>query len=1471
MIDPAHPEAHPEAPKSGTEQVMADSTGHVADTKASLSGAMDSVQALASGNGNMLDAAMGVKGAIDSVQNLSGKLSESVMTPVMKLLAPFKGVATLPAGKQMDPVLGIDVHVVLVPPLVPTPLPHPFVAILIRPKDWVSCLINTYKPQILQAAGDAAGSVSEGVGAAVAKHGEAVMGIVMGLAGLAASVKFGGYVPRAVTGTPTKNFPHIPFGAGWHPAFLPVAKNHGKLFLGSLFVAADGDPMAGAFHLNYDCWDVGIIDLFKSRRAGAVKPPDPAGPLIELYVPSGTVLPIPWGRPVLVNSIPTPINPLALADKLFKAGLGKLKGAMRKRNEKAIKKLGLPCAAKTAISKLLGTGQSHPVDVAEGYFYTDNEDFALPGPIPLNWERTWYSYSDYQGPLGHGWHHSYDMAIGYDQENRTATLRMADGRGVDLELPLAADKPTYHRKEKLWLHLHEDGYYFVKDRDGLSYRFTDKGYPVKGSTVQQHLLQSIANGNGFALRFSYGAQGWLEQLTDSAGRVLKVENDREGRITAIHAPHPTQEGQTFAIARYSYTGQGDMSAHTDALGQAMHFEYADHLMVKEVWRNGLTWQFVYNGRNSKAKCVEVWGDGNLLHYKFDYTQPGCTLVTNSLGHLKTFYHKDGLVIRYIDPNGAEWQHRYNRYSELEWTTDPLGNQSGQTHDEWGNVVTATEADGAFTELGYYDKRHPHLPTEATDERGGKWQWQYDEAGNLVKRTNPLKAVTKLSYEDGLLTKITDAIGAETRIAYDRDYNLQGIRAPNGTATQYRYDVLGNNVHVTNPKGAWQSKQYDLLSRATVINDFDGNTIQLAYDAIDNVIQYKDRLKDVSYTYSGLWKLRTRTEAGATIHFSYDTEEQLRKITNEQGLPYHFKLDPAGNTIAEIGFDGLARTYERNRAGWVTRVNRPAKRFTEYSYDEEGRVTAVAYQDGTTETYKYDKGTLQEAVNGDAVVEFERDVLGRVTKETCNGYEVISTYDIVSSRTHIGSSLGADIELGYDIMGDVIVQQAMGWRAETKRDEFGLEVEKELLGGLISKQERDNIGRVKSQWVGHTNTSLATKPKHYRRYRWDINDQLKEIVDQSTGSTTFEHDKWGNLAKTRFNDGTEQLRNPNAVGNLFETKDRRDRKYDKGGKLLESKTAFYSYDEEGNLTEKKGKNGEIWKYEWNAAGMLQKVTRPDKAEVRFKYDALGRRIEKRYKKTITKWVWDGNKPLHEWKEFEAKESSADELITWVFEEDSFAPAAKIKGEKKYSILTDHLGTPIQAFSDGGEKVWERQLDSYGKVKMLQGDEGFCNYLYQGQTLDNETGLAYNRFRYYLPEEGIYISQDPIGLEGGLVLYGYVHDPNEWLDIFGLKKKSSHRKPKRTKTKQTGRTKARNKNESYAMDHVIKHPENGNVIVHHSEINDRAFKGKGYNKMSQFVNGVDIHYMARFDKHGKMIEVTDFKFKDNKPSKKTAYAK
>ncbi len=128
--------------------------------------------------------------------------------------------------------------------------------------------------------------------------------------------------------------------------------------------------------------------------------------------------------------------------------------------------------------------------------------------------------------------------------------------------------------------------------------------------------------------------------------------------------------------------------------------------------------------------------------------------------------------------------------------------------------------------------------------------------------------------------------------------------------------------------------------------------------------------------------------------------------------------------------------------------------------------------------------------------------------------------------------------------------------------------------------------------------------------------------------------------------------------------------------------------------------------------------------------------------------------------------ADNLVTWVFNE-GFVPSAKITSEGHYSIISDYLGTPVEAYDEQGNKVWSAELDVYGRVKEFTGEKDFIPFRYQGQYEDVEIGLYYNRFRYYDPVQGNYTQIDPIGLAGGNpTLYGYVRDTNNNIDKFGL---------------------------------------------------------------------------------------------------------
>ena len=325
--------------------------------------------------------------------------------------------------------------------------------------------------------------------------------------------------------------------------------------------------------------------------------------------------------------------------------------------------------------------------------------------------------------------------------------------------------------------------------------------------------------------------------------------------------------------------------------------------------------------------------------------------------------------------------------------------------------------------------------------------------------------------------------------------------------------------------------------------------------------------------------------------------------------------------------------------------------------------------------------------------------------------------------------------------------------------------------------------------GDSKTRLSAQVRRQRKYHWGSADRLLKTEDNRFGTTTYEYSPTGHLQKAVYADGREEYRLSDKAGNLFDDPDRKLRKYLRGGKLEQSGEWRFVYDRDGQLVEKYKGSGkwwdsksERWRYIWNQNGTLKEVRPPGGGDFAFDalftYDALGRRLSKDAI-GITCWLWNGNVPLHEWtpkrrrnEQGEIEENQKD-LRTWLFEEESFVPLALFQDGKAYSIVTDHLGTPVEAYNEQGEEVWYRRLDMNGKV-IEERSMNYTSYkdyvripfLFQGQYYDEEIKLAYNRFRYYDPELGRYISQDPIRFESGTTtLYNYVEDPNIYLDVLG----------------------------------------------------------------------------------------------------------
>jgi RHS repeat-associated protein len=123
-------------------------------------------------------------------------------------------------------------------------------------------------------------------------------------------------------------------------------------------------------------------------------------------------------------------------------------------------------------------------------------------------------------------------------------------------------------------------------------------------------------------------------------------------------------------------------------------------------------------------------------------------------------------------------------------------------------------------------------------------------------------------------------------------------------------------------------------------------------------------------------------------------------------------------------------------------------------------------------------------------------------------------------------------------------------------------------------------------------------------------------------------------------------------------------------------------------------------------------------------------------------------------------------TWLFEPESFAPLAKLVNGEQFGIVTDHLGTPSAMFDALGREVWGADIDAYGDLRNVRGERQACPFRWPGQYEDEETGLYYNRFRYYDSSAGEYGSQDPIGLFVGRRFYSGIGDPLLWFDPLGL---------------------------------------------------------------------------------------------------------
>jgi RHS repeat-associated protein len=1228
------------------------------------------------------------------------------------------------ANTHLKPVIGIDIHFVNTPiPFIP--LPHPYIGLVIDPFDYIPFIGATVKVN---------------------------------------------HVPRGNTDTMGMiiTFIHIPFGIGF--SLMPMIGHDSQNFFGSKTVSVDGAPMSGAGYILMTCNDIGLPLSFRPGKKFK--------PIPSLYLPTSFCIPLQWGKPVMVGGPLVPNFSIMALLKAFAFGsflkiFGKLGGKLLKAlNKKLLKKSP---STKKLSNKLCKMGFD-PVDLITGRVNYEYTDIELPGPIPLQFTRYWDSDSTFEGPLGHGVHLSYDRWVQEWPEDNCLSLMMADGRLVAFPL-LAAGDAYYHSQEKVLLRRKQNGHFLLEDyNENCYYHFN---YDKQPGTWR---LSFIEDYSGHRIQLHYNGRR-LTAITDSVGRQLIFALDKYQRITSVTLKHKTVK-QT--LVSYGYNEAGDLVSIADAMDQVTTLEYRYHLMSKKTDRNGQSYYWEYD---SKKRCIHTWGDSGILEGYIKYGK-GSNEVTNSLGETTTYYYdENNLCVQQTDHYG---NNRYTEYTDdfdLYREIDEAGNITGYHYNERGLLQEKTFPDGSSIRFHYNEYNQPVL---TINPDGSSKTLGYDGARRLQFVNYPNGNTTAYEYnEEGQVAAVIETGDRKTVCHYDEDENLAGLQWPDGSIARWNYDALGNCIQATNTAGHVRQFKYDQLNRLRHVYLPDGNTIKLAYNAYEEVVHATDQHNDVQFEYTPLGKLAKQKQQNTELRYLYDTEQRLNAVVNEAGRHYTFDYNKRGEIINETGFGGLKRAFERDATGKIVKIVRPGGGFTNYEYDANGRVIRIEHEDGNWEVYSYDRnGNLKEAINEHSHIQFTRNKMGQVVTEAQNENAVHSRYSKTGERIQVTSNLGALIQLQRNQQGRVTQMQAkqhdLLWEAHMKYNQAGREIERLLPGGITSEWQYDRAGR-----PGEHRISKGSVVQCWKKHTWDANDRLTNVFDAiSQGNTHFKHDTLGNLVFAQYADNHIVQRSTDATGNIYETPTKTDRKYNSAGALLESAACIFKYDVEGRLISKTEKaTQKKTRYEWFANGQLQKVIRPDGKVVAFTYDALGRRISKTFAGTITRWVWDGDRPLHEWsyREIEKPQPFVNEWgeisynreepnpanagagvngITWVFEPDSHRLAAKIANGATYSVVNDHLGTPQWMFDGAGKKVWEGVLDIYGRIRPLFGSGSDMPFRYQGQYEDVETGLCYNRFRYYDPEQGNYISQDPIAIGGGLNVYAYVNDPNRLTDVLGL---------------------------------------------------------------------------------------------------------
>lgn len=908
-------------------------------------------------------------------------------------------------------------------------------------------------------------------------------------------------------------------------------------------------------------------------------------------------------------------------------------------------------------------------------------------------------------------------------------------------------------------------------------------------------LQSVTYADGSKFVFTYttiGTQRLLTTVTDALGNIVESHSyDGQGRATTSERQggvehytldyiNATQTNATDAlghVTRYffdttkgrnvvtrveglcscgdaqtqawTYDSQLNITSVTNALNQTLTYTYdtnGNRLTMTDMLG---TTTYTYNNFGEVLTQTDVMGgvttntynaQGNLLTSK-DALNNTTTLTYDIRGQfltladarnkVTTFVYTGGNLTRVTDASNNQTQYVYDGRARVTSATDALNQTTGYGYDAAGRINHVTYPDSTLVTVGYdlAGRR-----TSFTDARNKTTTYGYDGAYRLTSETNALNQAITYAYNlTSRLTSRTDALSQTTNYEYD-DFNrlkktiypaasvgaarleerleydvLGSVKKHVDTAgreTLYDYDNANRVIHVTDPALQLTQVEYNARSEMTALTDAANQRYTFAYDAVGRMTQTTRGGLSMSYEYDAVGNRTKRTSySGVISSYTYDNLNRPTLVT------YRMDANDPGTNQAATGtsytYDALSRLHTAvNETGTVT-----------INYDNRNRVSSVTDVTGQTINYSYDAAGNRTGMN-----------LGQTLSASY-------VYDAVNRPTQLTDNAGSVFGFNYDAMGKLT--------SRTMPNNITSNYEYDGMNRLTRLRHTGNTGNLDdSQYQYNTANDITqiSEPSVTHGYAYDAVDRLTSATQTGQSGETYAYDAVGNRTSSHLSQTYT---------------------YQPFNKVIATAAATYAYDNNGNLVSKTDAAGR-WSYAWDAENRLVRVVKPGTLPLPFriityKYDALGRRVNRQMKRGgTTSYTYDGQDVILDQK----SDGSSVTYVNGPGIDNKLKQTSTTTGTHYY--LQDHLGSTTALINSSGSVAAQMSYDGYGN----SAGSTLTRYGYTGREFDSDTGLIYYRARWYDPQLGRFISEDPIGFDGGINPYTYVeNDPLNTIDPLG----------------------------------------------------------------------------------------------------------